>query len=130
MKPVTIATQLFAITLLPHLANAQAIGFDDPFKNYLERSQGIALGAGDANETNEAIQTITPWPPHVSNRRIRVEGRHGVDAIERMYRIPDPFIQQSGGAAGSGGPGTAGSQSGTSGSGSAAVPMQPVTGGF
>ena len=110
------------IGLLPTTASAQWV--DDPFSDYLHRNQGVSTGAGNANDANEAIQTITPWPPYVGDRRIRLEGRQGVETIQRMYKVPDPFEQKSGVAAGGGG-----GPSGTSPTGSAVTPMQPMSGG-
>lgn len=112
------------IGLLPSMASAQMV--DDPFSDYLQRSQGISTGAGNANEANEAIQTITPWPPYVGDRRIPLEGRQAVETIERMYRVPDPFEQQNGGARG-GAP--SGPSAGTSPTGLPVTPMQPISGG-
>lgn len=117
MRLLLVAVGL--IGLLPSLARAQMV--DDPFSDYLQRSQGISTSAGNANAANEAIQTITPWPPYVGNRRIRLQGRQGVDTIERMYKVPDPFEQK-----GAGGQGAA---AGTSPTGSPVTPMQPLSAG-
>jgi hypothetical protein len=134
MRLSSIVLGLVGIALLPHLANAQPAAWDfgraaidDPFSDYLHRGQSIFLGAGNANATNEAIQTITPWPYYVYDRRIPVEGRQGVEAIQRMYRTPDPFEQQgSGGApAGAGSP-----PGGSSPTGLPVTPMQPISGGY
>ena len=122
MRPLSIAIGLVSVAILPHLANAQAVY--DPFSDYLQRSQKIDLGAGNANDTNEAIQTITPWPPYVGNPRIPMQGRQAVDSIERMYRVPDPFSQQGTGAA------EAGGQAGNSPTGMPVTPMQPISGGY
>lgn len=127
MRPLSVAIGLVGIVIVPHLASAQA-AVDDPFSDYLQRSQGIALGAGNANATNEAIQSITPWPPYVGNTRIPTEGRQAVDAIERMYRVPAPFEQQGAGAGiPSGGPTGAGASA--SPTGAPGTPMQPISSG-
>lgn len=130
---------VLALALLPRLAGAQAI--DDPFSDYLQRSQGINVGAGDANATNEAIQTITPWPWYVQNNRIPLQGRQGVDAIQRMYRNPDPFEQRENGApvsgagyapgsgSGSGLQGTSSLQGTSAPTGLPVTPMQPLSNG-
>ena len=127
MRPLPVVIALAGVVLLPQLAAAQAV--DDPFSDYLQRSQGIALGAGDANAANEAIQTITPWPPYVADRRIPLEGRQATDSIDRMYRIPDPFEQQGAGASGPGGAPSPGG-TGASSMGSPATPMQPASNGY
>lgn len=120
MRLLLIAVGL--IGLLPCATHAQMV--DDPFSDYLQRSQGIATSGGNANDANEAIQTITPWPPYAGDRRIPLQGRQATDAIERMYRVPDPFEQHGPGANGaSGGP------TGTSPTGSPVTPMQPISGG-
>jgi hypothetical protein len=124
MKLLLVAVGL--IGLLPSMAIAQMV--DDPFSDYLQRSQGISTGAGNANAANEAIQTITPWPPHVGDRRIRLQGRQGVDTIERMYKTPDPFEQNGAGTQGGGAP--SGAASGTSPTGSPVTPMQPISSGY
>lgn len=124
MRLLLIAVGL--IGLLPSMASAQMV--DDPFSDYLQRSQGISTGAGNANDANEAIQTITPWPPYVGDRRLRLEGRQGVETIERMYKVPDPFQQQQG--AGTPGGTPSGGPSGTSPTGSPVTPMQPISGGY
>ena len=129
MRPLLTVTALAAVVLLPPLAHAQAV--DDPFSNYLQRSHSIAIGAGNANAANEAIQTITPWPPYVGDRRLPLQGRQAVDSMQRMYRIPNPFDQQGAGAAGPGGGSSGtGGQAGASSMGSPPTPMQPVSGGY
>ena len=52
--------------------------------DYLSRSDGISLSAGDAPQANISIQTPTPWPPYVNNTRISGNGRRGADLYE-MY---------------------------------------------
>jgi hypothetical protein len=128
MRQLAIAVGLIGVVALPYLAKAQAV--DDPFSDYLQRSQSISLGAGNANDTNEALQTITPWPPHAFNTRIPVEGRQAVDSIQRMYRVPNPFEQQGVGAGASSSEASGVStQSGTSPTGAAVTPMQPISSG-
>lgn len=122
MRPLSIVIGLISVTLLPQLANAQAV--DDPFSDYLQRSQGISLGAGNANAANEAIQTITPWPPYSGYRRVPTQGRHAADAVERMYRVPEPFQQQGAGGPSGGGP------QGASPTGQPVTPMQPISNGY
>lgn len=123
MRLLLIAAGL--IGLLPSLAHAQMV--DDPFSDYLQRSQGISTSAGNANAANEAIQTITPWPRYVGDRRIPLEGRQGVDSIERMYKVPDPFDQKGAGAQGGA---SSGASAGASPTGSPVTPMQPLSSGY
>lgn len=124
MRVFSLAFGLLGIALLLHAATAQPV--DDPFSDYLQRSQKIFLGTGNANATNEAVQTITPSPWYVGHTRIPFPGRKGVDAIERMYRNPDPFGAQGYGAAGYG----AASPGGTSPTGQPVKPMQPLGSGY
>jgi hypothetical protein len=129
MRPFAIAVGLVGLVIAPHLGHAQAL-VDDPFDDYLQRSQSIFLGAGNANETNEAIQAITPWPRYVFKRHVRVHGRQAVDSIERMYHVPDPFVQQGAGAgAPSGDASSTGASTGTSPTGAPVTPMQPISSG-
>jgi hypothetical protein len=123
MNRLCLAIALIGSMTFPAICRAQAV--DDPFSDYLQRSDSIALGAGNAQNANEAIQTINPWPPYAWDRRITTDGRHAVDSIERMYRLPDPF-EHAGGNAASGGsnPGA----NGVPGS-SPVTPMQPITSG-
>ena len=124
MRLLSIVLGVVGIALLPHLANARAV--DDPFSDYLQRSQKIFLGAGNANATNEAIQTITPWPYYVYDNRIPLSGRQGVGAIDRMYRVPDPFEPQAPGTATTG----AAAPAGSSPTGLPVTPMQPIGSGY
>jgi hypothetical protein len=128
MKALALAVGVIGLTVLPRLVWAQAV--DDPFSDYLQRSQGIAVGAGNANDTNEVIQTITPWPAYVGDRRIPIQGRRGVDAVERMYRVPDPFVQQGAGTGAAGNEtGGASAPAGSSPTGALVTPMQPISSG-
>jgi hypothetical protein len=126
MKPLALALGLIGAVILPCLCQAQGVPVDDPFSDYLQRSDKIFLGAGNAADVNADIQTITPWPPYVGNTRIPLSGRQAVDSMERMYRAPDPFqaTQETGGS----GPGPTGNVS--IGLSSPATPMQPVTSGY
>jgi hypothetical protein len=128
MKPLALALGLIGVAILPCICQAQGVPVDDPFSDYLQRSDKIFLGAGNANDVNEDIQTITPWPPYVGNTRIPLSGRQAVDSIERMYRTPDPFQrgQETGGASA----GPAGEAGNVSMGLSPAAPVQPVSGGY
>lgn len=126
MKTLALGLGLIGVALLPCVAKAQAV--DDPFSDYLQRSDKIFLGAGNAADVNEDIQTITPWPPYVGNTRIPLSGRQAVDSVERMYRAPDPF--QRGQEAGGASPGPAGEAGNVSMGLSPAATVQPVSGGY
>jgi hypothetical protein len=130
MKFLSIAIGLIGVVALSNRSNAQAV--EDPFSQYLQRSVTISLGAGNAKDTNAAIQTIDPWPPYVGRTWIPGDGRRAVDSVQRMYRTPDPFDHSSagGGAGGTDSSGT-GSNTGTLNIGtSTGGPVQPVSGGY
>jgi len=130
MKLLSITIGLIGIVMLSNRCNAQAV--EDPFSQYLQRSVTISLGAGNAKDTNAAIQTVDPWPPYVGRTRIPGDGRRAVDSVQRMYRTPDPFERPGagGGAGGADSTGT-GSNTGTLNIGtSTGGPVQPVSGGY
>jgi hypothetical protein len=58
---------------------------------YLQRTDKIFAGAGDAKEVNAATHVIDPWPRYVGNRRIPADGERMVGAVERyrdVRRLP------------------------------------------
>jgi hypothetical protein len=61
--------------------------FDDPVRPYLQRTQTITLGAGNAKEANEAIQVIDPWPRYAYDTRIPGDGARLADAVERYQDV-------------------------------------------
>ena len=54
---------------------------DDELAHYVQRSDKITLGAGDAKEVNAVTHTIHPWPRGVGDPRISVNGERMVRAI-------------------------------------------------
>jgi hypothetical protein len=106
--------------------NAQAV--DDPFSDYLQRSVTISSGAGNAKDANAAIHTINPWPPYVGNTHIHTTGRQAADAVEQLYRVPNPFEPGIGGA-GAGGSGSVATGNGGV-TGAPVTPVQPISGGY
>jgi len=66
--------------------------------NYLDRTDAIALSAGDANASNIAIQMVDPWPAYAGNKNIAFNGQRAQAAVER-YRnnqvIPPQGISPS-----------------------------------
>lgn len=128
MRPLSLVIALVAFATIPAALHAQVV--DDPFNDYLQRSDTILLGAGNAKDTNAAIHTITPWPPYVYRTQIPGDGRRSVDSVERMYRTPDPFERQ-GTAAHAGGPGLASEPGmGTAGGNASPTPVQPLQSGY
>jgi hypothetical protein len=75
-------TNRFAIAILmlgTAAVPAVAQNYDE-----LSRSDFISLSAGNATQSNIAIQTPTPWPPYVNNVRIPGNGERGVLTIEQL----------------------------------------------
>jgi hypothetical protein len=66
-------------------ANAQAP--DSFFSPYLERIEGVTMGAGEAKEANAVSQMVDPWPAQVRNKRIPANGARMSGAVER-YQDP------------------------------------------
>lgn len=100
------------------LAASSASAWDqDPFAMYIQRSDTITLGAGDAKNVNAATHVIDPWPRYVGNRHIPANGERMVGAVERyrdvskLPRAPRPIVplydRQLGVGAGGGGGGGA-----------------------
>jgi len=99
------------------LGSTSALAWDqDPFAQYLQRSDTITLDAGNAKETNAVTHVIDPWPRYVGNRRIPGNGQRLSGAVERyrdvskLKEAPKPIIPLldttlgvSGGGGGGGG---------------------------
>jgi hypothetical protein len=103
---------LFALASL--LSCQAAVAWDqDPFNQYIQRSDTITFGAGDAKEVNSGTHVIDPWPPYVGNRQIPGNGERMSDAVQRyrdvskLPQAPRPLSPQSGDSGG-GYPGTGG----------------------
>lgn len=62
------------------------------FEPYLERIEGVTVGAGNARDVNAVTHMIDPWPRNVLNRRIPMNGQRMVGAIDR-YRLGRPAPQ-------------------------------------
>jgi hypothetical protein len=92
----------FVITVLAvTAAGSSALAWDQyPFDSYLQRSDTMTLGAGNAKATNSVTHMINPWPPYVMDRRITSDGQRMVGAVERyrdvarINRLPCPIIPQ------------------------------------
>jgi hypothetical protein len=53
------------------------------FETYRWRGDSITIENGNAVNANIAIQTIDPWPPHVHNSRINIDGERALIGITR-----------------------------------------------
>jgi hypothetical protein len=113
-----------AATLAACLASPGVSAWDqDPFAPYIQRSDTITLGAGNAKDTNAVTHMIDPWPRYVGNRRIPANGERMVGAVgryrdvSRLRQAPQPIVPLydrqigvgfGGGGGGGGGGGAAG----------------------
>jgi len=79
------ATLAVAAVLFASPACAGEVIYGDFGAPYLQRSDTIFPGAGDATAANSAIQVIDPWPRHAGNRHIPANGERMSGAVER-YR--------------------------------------------
>ena len=81
------------------LSGSGASAWDqDPFAMYIQRSDTVTLGAGNARDVNTATHVIDPWPRYVGNRRIPGNGERMSGAVERyrdvskLPRAPRPIF--------------------------------------
>lgn len=89
MKTISRLTRLTLLTVLA-AGLAGCIHVEDPALQYVQRSDKIALGAGNANEANLTIQTLDPWPRASADRRIPANGARMVGAYERYRDVDKP----------------------------------------
>jgi hypothetical protein len=96
------ATMVFASAVL--IAFAAMAWDQDPFAQYVHRSDKITLSAGNASAVNTATHVIDPWPRYVGNRRIPGNGERMAGAVERYRDVskipfaPRPIFTPVGGA--------------------------------
>src|SRR5437660_1339640 len=119
--------KILHVSLLAALAAgvgcSSALAWDqDPFGQYLQRSDTVTLDAGNAKSTNSVTHVIDPWPPYVGNRRIPGNGERLSGAVERYRDVSKlplapkpivPLLDQ-----------TPGLGAGAAGAGAAAAPAQ------
>ena len=70
--------------------------YENPFAQYVNRSDTVTLSAGDAKNVNAATHVVDPWPRYVGNRRIPGDGDRLATAVTRYHRPP----QRGGGGQG------------------------------
>jgi len=109
-------------TLAGSLTCTVASAWDQyPFAMYIQRSDTITLGAGNAKNVNAATHVIDPWPRYVGNRRIPGNGERMSGAVERyrdvtkLRQAPPPIFPIFGTAIGIGGYGGGGGGGGAGG---------------
>lgn len=93
VKAATLLTLLFAggctqFSSTP-VATPQYYNPVNSYQEYLQRSDKATLSAGDAQETNNRIQEIDPWPRNAGNNRIATNGDRMAEAVYR-YRCGRP----------------------------------------
>ena len=77
-----------------------ALPWDDPFEQYLQRKNGVTLGAGNAKAINSVTHVIDPWPLHSRYTRIPGNGERMSGAIERYRNVsklpnaPRPIVSE------------------------------------
>lgn len=81
-KSLTLAALATGLLLVPDIASAGGEGHGQ----YLARRDTIALGAGDAKDSNSAIHTIDPWPSYSRNDRLKFDGQRMWLGITRYQR--------------------------------------------
>ncbi len=111
MSKLTVLVLLPAIITLH--AEARADSLEDIFGYYAQRTDTIAVGAGNAKEVNSSVHIVNPWPPHVYNRNIPGDGERMSRAVRRYKDVtklregapalPPEGISTSGVGGGSGG---------------------------
>ncbi|MEL6299636.1 MAG: hypothetical protein AAFV26_05265 [Pseudomonadota bacterium] len=57
-------------------------------EDYLDRRQGVTIGAGNAMKFNATTQTINPWPRHAHDTRMRHDGVYIGKVIEKYQEGP------------------------------------------
>lgn len=72
-----------AVALAAACGGCWAEPYDNPGAEYLHRSDTVTLSAGNAKDVNAATHIINPWPRHVANQRIPVNGERMAHAMER-----------------------------------------------
>jgi hypothetical protein len=81
MRPTIRTTTALIMVLVSGLGTMLA-GCSDI---YFDRRETLALGADDHIASDQVVQMIDPWPPHVGNRNIAFNGEKMQTAVER-YR--------------------------------------------
>ena len=72
-------------------------GYENPATEYVQRTDKITLGAGNATKVNAATNIIDPWPRRVGDRRIPGQSDHLVNVVEAYKgRSSGSGKQQSG----------------------------------
>lgn len=71
---------------------------DDQFADHFAHRDLVTSGAGNANATNAATQTLDPWPKESKNSTINVDGKRlaiGVQRYQANKSIPPKGVSTS-----------------------------------
>jgi hypothetical protein len=128
---IGIGRATFVLTMGITLAAAGAAKAEDTlhydyFSPYLQRTDKIYPGAGDAKDVNAATHVIDPWPRNVGDRNIPANGERMVGAVTRyrdtskLPQAPAPLAPVDMGTSGVYSGGSSGSSSGSGGGGTGA----------
>jgi hypothetical protein len=79
----SLAARLAASTLLVSVTVSPAICDPDRWFQYRSHSDRVTPGAGNAAASNIAAQTVDPWPPYSTRKRIDQDGKRALKAIKR-----------------------------------------------
>jgi hypothetical protein len=85
-EPAALRSALAILALAASLTVAgcsSTIAFDDPFADYLQRTPLVSTTGGDAQATNVAMQTPTPWPRYANDTNIPANGARMTAAVKR-----------------------------------------------
>lgn len=74
-----------ALALSAGVALAENAWPEEPYYNWASRTDGIAVTAGDANRSNIAIQTPTPWPYYLNDTDFEFNGQPAEDLMRKYY---------------------------------------------
>ena len=83
------------LVLIPALSLGGCYGLygHDEIDRYFQRSDTIAMSAGNPKEVNAVTHTITPWPPYVGDRRLAYDARRVGSAVTRYGTNRQPTDQ-------------------------------------
>jgi hypothetical protein len=79
---MTIIRVAFLVSLASVCSGCNTV-YPNPATPYVQRTDKVTFGAGDAQDVNTAIQTIDPWPRYAGDRHIPGNGTRMVGAVER-----------------------------------------------
>src|SRR5690242_13869079 len=83
------------LIILPALMLGGCYGLygHDEMDRYFQRSDTIAMSAGNAKEVNAVTHTIHPWPKYVGDRRLAYDARRVGGAVTRYGAQRQPLDQ-------------------------------------